>query len=158
MGQCLGEALSEISTSCQIDAPPARVWAILTDFARYGDWHTMLRAAEGVPETGGVLLITIPVGSMSLRFSTTMERCEPEEELCWTWRMPPLVHAEHYFRLAPEDGGTLLTHGERFSGLIGWLIPLLGRLKPATYTRLNAALKARAEGNYFCLSTSPSAP
>ena len=54
---------------------------------------------------------------------------------------------EHYFRLhALAGGGTRLTHGEVFGGL---LVPLLwGRLTTKTRQRFqdfNAALRARAE-------------
>ena len=139
--------MSEISTTISVDASPNSVWSILTDFALYGEWNTMLAGAEGVPAVGERLRITIPVGPLKLSFKTTLEQCEPGVALCWTWRLAPLVHVEHYFRLQPAGSGTVMTHGEKFYGWLGWMVPILGGLKPAMYQRLNTALKARAEAD-----------
>jgi uncharacterized protein YndB with AHSA1/START domain len=37
----------EIATGIEIDAPPASVWAVLSDFSSYPEWNTFLRWVEG---------------------------------------------------------------------------------------------------------------
>lgn len=142
----------DITTEILIDAPPARVWAVLADFAAYGTWNPFMPEIAGPLEPGARLRVRIvPLGSRGMTFRPRLQAVEPERELRWLGHLllPGLFDGEHRFRLEPLDGGarTRFRHGETFSGL---LVPLIFGARAQASTRagfeaMNAALKRRAE-------------
>ncbi|MFN4274789.1 MAG: SRPBCC family protein [Ferrovibrio sp.] len=142
----------DITTEILIDAPPARVWAVLADFATYGAWNPFMPQIFGTPQAGARLRVRIvPPGSGGMTFRPRLLTVTPERELRWRGHLlvPGLFDGEHRFRLEPTDGGqrTLFRHGESFSGL---LLPVIfgARAQAATragFEAMNAALKRRAE-------------
>lgn len=135
-----------IQTEMPIAAAPARVWALLMDFERHPQWNPFIRHIEGHAEVGQKLRVRVqPAGGREMGFDPQVLVVKPLEEFRWKGRfvMPGLFDGEHYFQLRPQtDGGTLLVHGERFSGL---LVPLLrGQLDAGTrsgFEAMNEALK-----------------
>lgn len=142
--------MRRIETDATIDAPPERVWATLTDFASMADWNPFITRAQGTPREGERLSIRVePPGKSAATFTPTVVTAQAPRELRWrgTLPVPGLFVGEHYFLLEPlpDAGGTRLTHGETFSGL---LVPLMGGMLDATeqgFERMNAALKTRVE-------------
>lgn len=138
-----------IETTITIDAAPDKVWRVLADLPRWSEWNPFITEASGGLAVGERLAIqVVPPGQKAARF--TPEVIEVEEARALRWRgslpVPGLFVGEHYFGLSTADDGTRLTHGERFSGL---LIPLMGGMLRATeegFHEMNAALKARVEG------------
>jgi hypothetical protein len=57
--------------------------------------------------------------------------------------LPRLFDGEHYFLLEAEHGGTRLVQGERFCGVLLWVMDVQ-RFR-ADFERANEALKVRAE-------------
>ena len=51
--------MKQIATEIEINAPASRVWAILTDFARFADWNPFILRIEGQPHIGTRLKVTI---------------------------------------------------------------------------------------------------
>lgn len=133
-------------TRAFIDAPPEIVWALLTDPAEHQAWSPTVRRIEGRFVAGERVCLTMrtPSGG-EITFHPEILVAEPGRELRWLGRLglPRVFDGEHYFRLAAEDGGTRLIHGERFRGLLLWVIDI----QPfrAEFERANDALKARAE-------------
>lgn len=142
----------DITTEILIDAPPARVWAVLADFAAYGNWNPFITRIEGSLTAGERLRVRIrPPGSGGMTFRPRLLTVTPEKELRWRGHLllPGLFDGEHRFLLEPADEGqrTLFRHGESFSGL---LMPVIfgARAQAATragFEAMNAALKRRAE-------------
>jgi hypothetical protein len=140
-----------IETSIDIDAPPTRVWAHLTDFARMADWNPFIKSISGPLTAGARLAVQIaPPGKSSMRFKPTLLTVVPERELRWLGRvlLPGVFDGEHYFLLAPlGENRTRFTQGENFTGL---LVTILGGTLSATedgFRAMNAAMKQRAEQN-----------
>ena len=138
-----------IEATTDIGAPVERVWAVLTDFARYPDWNPFIRHIEGPLEAGGRLRVRIePPGGRGMTFRPTLLAVEPGRELRWRGRLlvPGLFDGEHAFRLHARRRGTRLRQEEDFGGL---LLPLFGGARLARTRRgfeaMNAALKRRAE-------------
>jgi hypothetical protein len=138
-----------IETSIEIDAPPARVWTILTDFAAMPTWNPFIKSISGDLAKGSRLSVHIaPPSKSGMRFKPTVLSVRLEHELRWLGHVlfPGLFDGEHYFLLQPIDKGrTRLTQGEKFSGI---LVGLLGGTLSATeegFAAMNAALKLRAE-------------
>ena len=134
-----------VVTETVINAPPERVWHVLTDFAAYPAWNPTMRLSgtlapgatienrEGVPGDG------------QMTFYPTLTIVDPNRELRWFGQvlLPRLFDANHYFLLRPHGAGTLLIQGEKIHGIGLWLIDLSG-MQPAAEA-VDAALKSRAE-------------
>lgn len=143
--------MPDIVTKLSIAAPPSRVWSVLTDFDAYPTWNRVIPRMRGDLREGATVRLEIRIEKTPpLRFVAKLVRCVPERELAWRGGapiVPRLAWGEHYFRLDPEGDGTLLTHGERFGGLLALIMsgPVYARTT-RTYDALNAQIKARAEG------------
>ncbi|MBN8868039.1 MAG: SRPBCC domain-containing protein [Solirubrobacterales bacterium] len=137
-----------IETSEHIDAPPEKVWRILTDLGSYPEWNPFIREGSGELRQGQELELKMrPPGGREMTFKPTVLECQGPRELRWLGRLllPGLFDGEHWFRLTPENGGTRLDQGERFTGI---LPRFMGKTLAATeqgFTELNLALKQRAE-------------
>lgn len=139
-----------LATEIVIDAPPAVVWQVLTDFADYPAWNPFIRAISGELQRGARLDVCIqPMNSKMMRFRPQVLVCDAPHHLRWrgTLIVPGLFDGEHDFRLERlEDGNTRFLHSETFSGLL--VRPLVRKLEAQTlpgFAAMNAALKARAE-------------
>lgn len=140
----------ELSTHIDIDAPPNRVWAILSDFDAHPDWNPFIREIRGSLRVGERLFVRLgPPGKKPMTFEPVVVEAEPARAFVWRGTLGAgwLFEGTHAFRLEALDGGrTRLHHGETFRDV---LLPLL-RKGLDTDTRrgfeaMNTALKARAE-------------
>ena len=142
--------MKELRTAIEIEATPARVWEILTDFESYPDWNPFIRSITGEAELGARLEVRIePPGGRGMTFKPTVLAAEPGRELRWLGRLlvPGIFDGEHEFRVEPADATHVrFVQVERFSGA---LVPLFGKTLEQTergFGAMNEALKARAEG------------
>jgi hypothetical protein len=142
-------AKRRIETEIDINAPAAKVWAILTDFPKMSLWNPFITAISGNPAAGERLTITVhPPGKSAITLHPTLLAVAPERELRWLGHfiVSGIFDGEHYFLLDPlDDDRTRLTHGESFSGI---LVGFLGATLDATengFNAMNAALKRQAE-------------
>lgn len=137
-----------IETKIDIAAPVEQVWRVLADFSAYPQWSRFIMSVEGSPRAGGRLSVRLDDGGGAMQIRPQVLICKPYE-LRWRGVLGAsfLFSGEHYFQLAPlPTGGTRLTHGEVFGGL---LVPLLWtRLDTATrrgFKDFNVAVRGRAE-------------
>jgi hypothetical protein len=141
--------VKEISTGIEISAPPERVWAILADTARWGEWNPFIPTVEGALAVGERLKVRIkPPGGPGMTFRPKLLKVDPARELRWLGSLlvPGVLDGEHAFELARLGAAaTQFRQSERFSGM---LVPLfagaLGKAE-AGFRAMNEALKARAE-------------
>ena len=125
----------------QIAAPPAAVFAVLTDPRGHVtiDSSGMLQSADGDPvrQVGDTFVVhmdrealgDLPMGKYDVTVIIT--RLEPDTEIEWTISgtiQPPIRHLYGY-RLEPRDGGTLVTSyydwsqiDERYRGRVNFPI------------------------------------
>ena len=138
-----------VVTEIIIEATPDRVWDVLTDFERYGEWSAFIREISGSSKVGSALRVVLsPEGKRGTSVRTRVSASEPGRRFAWTGHLghPGLFSGMHEFLL---DGNgcdqTRLTHSERFGGLL----PAVVRRPPKgaydEFSRFNDALKARAE-------------
>ncbi|MDA1361319.1 SRPBCC domain-containing protein [Glycomyces luteolus] len=136
-----------IETAVHLDARANRVWAVLTDFPAYGEWNPFITEISGLLAEDERLEAAIlqPNGKTN-RFRPRVLRVSPARQIRWLGRLGPggLLDGEHYLVLEPQaDGTTVLTHGERFTGV---LVPLMKSLLADTeqgFNSMNSALEAR---------------
>ena len=135
-----------VETEIVIAAPPAVVWAVLTDGAGYAAWNPFIRAMSGPIRPGARLTISVhPAGGRAMTFRPRVLVADPGRELRWLGRLvlPGLFDGEHSFRLVPQGEATRLIHAETFRGVLAWLIDT-DRFR-ADFTAMNRALKQRVE-------------
>lgn len=141
-------AKTELRSEVEIEAPLSRVYAVLTDFARYHEWNPYLPVVRGELAVGSTLTLelSLPEGK-SYELSPEVTRVTENQELRWrsSWLLPALLEAEHFFQLREHAGKTRVMQGQDFSGFLlrfaGNSLTLAAR--GAVY--MNQALKKRAE-------------
>jgi len=138
--------MKTVSATTWIDAPPMKVWAILTDLSRYQDWNPLFREASGEIALGRrIFLRSYPAGGRPMTIRPTITAATAGAELGWASRLPGIIGGEHRFTLRAGNGGTLVVQSETFRGA---LVPFSGRTLARAETgfrALNGALKVRAE-------------
>lgn len=141
--------MKELSSEIEINAPPATVWQVLTDFDAYGEWNPVEIEMKGRPIEGTMLEHTSRLpSSRPMRFRPTIIEVKPEAALAWQGRLflPRLFDVRHRFALERlAEGRTRLRQSEQFRGV---LIPFVGgtlRKTQEAFGVANSAIKARAE-------------
>lgn len=136
-----------IETTATLDARANEVWAVLTDFPSYGEWNPFITEISGLlAEDERLEAVFVQSNGKPSRFRPRVLRVSPARQIRWLGKLGPggLFDGEHYFVLEPQiDGTTVLTHGERFTGI---LVPLKASLLADTdqgFASMNAALEAR---------------
>lgn len=142
--------MRELVTTIAIDAPPERVWEVLTDFGRYPTWNPFMRVAGRATEGARLAVELHPPEGRGASFRPTVTSADYGREFRWVGHLgvPGLFDGEHRFVLEPDaDGeGTTLTHAETFRGVLsGLLYGMVGADTEAGFRQMNEALKARAE-------------
>lgn len=140
-----------IETQITVEAPPTRIWQILTDFPAMHSWNPFIRSISGAPTPGNRLSVQIaPPDRAAMTFNPTILVADRERELRWigTIIARGVFAGEHYFVLQPlGHSATRLRHGEIFSGLLAPIL-MRGTMLQATkqgFAEMNDALKKRAE-------------
>jgi hypothetical protein len=135
-----------VSATIQIDAPPATVWAALTDLAAYPRWNPLFPEAAGQVAVGSRLTLkAVQANGRTMTVKPKILAATPNAELRWSAGLPGIIGGVHTFALTPADGGTRLVQAETFSGI---LVPLSGKTIAAagtSYQALNEALKKHVE-------------
>lgn len=137
-----------VSRAIEIDAPAARVWNVLCDLTRYGEWHPQIRAAKGDIAVGRKVEFSMaPAGRRAFTIRPLVTQADHSAELRLLGRLPGLFSGEHRFLLTPVGSGdaTRVEQSERYQGLV---VPLIGKTIRATcdeFEHANRALKARVE-------------
>jgi hypothetical protein len=140
----------EIRTEVVIRATPARIWAILVDFAAHSQWNPFVKRIQGEPKPGSKLTVSVqPEGGKGMTFRPIVLAAVPNQELRWLGRLlvPGLFDGEHYFLIQRIDAETSrFIHGEVFSGLLVSLFQSsLDAGTKGGFVAMNHALKKRAE-------------
>jgi len=140
----LGRTMTEVSVSVEIPAPPAVVWAVLTDTEAYPRWNTLL-AVRGELAVGNTVSATLSVpGLPTVRFAPEITAVEPERALRWQSSLFGL-RADHAFLLEPTEDGTRFVQREQFSGPVaGPVVDRLERRIRRGFEQMNVGLRRRA--------------
>lgn len=138
-----------IETDIGIDASPAHVWAVLTDFARYGDWNPVVVGVKGELVPGAELLLQ---SVHSPGFAPTAGQVTLTEvqfpEMRWTGGHPDpfVLRGERVFRCEAAGSGCRFRQAEQFSGASAErLLMEYGARIEGNFRRFNEALKRAAE-------------
>lgn len=114
--------MASIRTEIHLPHPAEKVWAVLADFDRYGEWNPLNIQAKGQAVLGARVPMTFlnPASpGKTIRQTVTITTCEPGRALAWSGSIPFLFRGRHHFEILPEAGGVRLLHGEDLGGWIG---------------------------------------
>ena len=142
--------MKKVYTRISIMSSPEKVWAVLSDFARYSNWNPFITQITGDLHEGAMLQITIdPPESRKAVFKPTLVKLEPNRELVWTGKLiiPGLLDGKHSFRIEHVAGNRVrFIHKEMFSGLLVQFMSskYLKNIKKG-FEQMNESLKKRVE-------------
>jgi uncharacterized protein YndB with AHSA1/START domain len=111
--------MSSVDASIHLDAPPQRVWEVVMDPHRLGEWvtiHRRLRHADGGRlHVGYQMEQQLHLRGVSLDVHWKLVECEPDKRAVWEGRGPARSHARTEYVLIPQADGAstrFLYHNE----------------------------------------------
>ncbi len=136
----------QCSVSADIQAPPEKIWALLTRADDMVRWNSTLTSIEGNIELGGTVRMKVPEAP-DRTFTVKVTKFVPNTEMVWRDGNPVMFLGVRTYSLTPNQvgTGTRFQMTEEFSGI---MLPMIaGRLPDfgPIFERYAADLKAEAE-------------
>lgn len=140
---------TSVRAEVEIDAPIERVWQILTDVRRYGEWNPFTPSVETTLEIGAPVDMRVRLVGESLMSQREYVTRNAPYTLGWEMKagLRAILHAERLQTLtALDEGRTRYSTEDRFSGWLRALVlALFGRAMERGFTDCGLALKEAAE-------------
>jgi len=139
--------MTEYAVSVDIQAPPDRVWAIMSDVRRWHEWTASItsirRLDEGPLRVGSRAMVRQPKIPPALWRVTDLD-----EGRRFSWVTgSPIARATGHHSVEPLADGSRATLALEFSGILGALFArLLDDINRRYLTMEANGLKARSEG------------
>ena len=141
--------MKNLHTEITINAPAEKVWNILTDFEKFGEWNPFILSIEGKQEIGAQLKVVLKNGNGTSIFKPKVLILEKNKSFEWLGSLPipGLFNGQHHFKLEKISEHQInFIHGEHFSGLLaGIIMKQIGEATQQSFMAMNKALKERAE-------------
>jgi uncharacterized protein YndB with AHSA1/START domain len=127
-----------------IDAPPERIWELLTDAPSYTDWNPTIVRLDGTIDLGSRIEL-VSVVNPKRAFKLEVTELEPPRRMVWSQGMPlGLFTGRRTFALDPGNAGTAFSMTEEFTGpLAGMIARSVPDLTPS-FEQFADALEAAA--------------
>jgi uncharacterized protein YndB with AHSA1/START domain len=109
--------MSEVITSITIDAPPEKVWEVVMDPHRLGEWVTIHRRLNSASKSE--MEQTLHLRGVNFHVHWELTACEAPHHAVWQGRGPAHSHAETEYRLTAVDGGTRFAYRNEFKAPFG---------------------------------------
>jgi uncharacterized protein YndB with AHSA1/START domain len=134
-------------TMVVIDAPPERVWQVLTDAAAYQEWNPEIVGVEGQMGLGKRIVARVRLGDGALRrVPMRVSRFEVPSRMEWLGGLPlGLFVGRRTFTVTPRSGGSEFRLHLEMSGLLSPLISKSVGDRQPEVDSFSAALKRRVE-------------
>jgi len=133
------------SVSIDIAAPPAAIWARLTNAKDFPTWNSTVTSLQGDIAVGNELVMKVPY-SKDRDFTPKVLAMDPEKSMVWGDGAKGIFRGERTYTLTPVAGGkTEFRMSETFAGL---MLPMIkGSLPdfPPTFDQYAADLKKACE-------------
>ena len=140
----------DITATTEIDAPPERVWAVLADTARYGEWNPFVCRFEGTIAVGEKVAVDLQLAGRKVQsMRPTVVVAEDGRTFEWLGHVgvTGVFDGRHRFLVEPSGPGrTRFVQSERLSGaLVPAFRGMLTTATPAAFVAMNDALAARVQ-------------
>lgn len=121
----------QVTVEREMAAPAERVWALVSDVTRMGEWSPEATGAEWLGEASGPAVGARFKGRNQRgrrRWSTVAEvvECDPGAAFAFDVRLGPLRVARWGYRIEPTDGGCRVE--ERWEDQRGVIVKIAGPL------------------------------
>jgi uncharacterized protein YndB with AHSA1/START domain len=139
--------MKEYTTTIVIDAPPALVWAILVDGAKYRDWNPEIVGVDGRIDRGERITAHVRLGSGAIRrVALVVTAFDAPRRMEWIGGMPfGLFVGKRTFTVDPKGRGSeFRLHLEMSGPLLPLILKSVGDRQPEVDS-FSAALKSHAE-------------
>jgi len=114
--------MTQLAREIDIDAPPDRVYEVVTDPNRLGDWVTIQEELEQAPdgdlEPGSELRQRVKVAGTRFHLSWKVVEANRSTRVVWEGRGPMGSRAKAVYELSQDGNG-----GTRFSYLNEFMLP-----------------------------------
>jgi hypothetical protein len=136
----------QCTVSAQIEAPPDKVWTILTRADDMVRWNSTVQSIEGSIERGGIVKMRVPEAP-GRTFKIKVTQFVPNKEMTWRNGNRVMFLGVRTYSLTPERDATRTRFQmtEVFSGV---LLPMIARRLPdfgPIFEQYAADLKAESE-------------
>lgn len=146
-----GRNMQTVKTEIEINAPPEKVWGIITDIGKWQEWSPTINGSEGGAAVGSTLTITM-MGKESDKDGPMYNPkiIQMDEPTYFHWRahmMAGFIFTnDKIIELEATATGTKVTHTETFKGLMAALMRgQMDKGVPPMLNMMNEALKNTAE-------------
>jgi carbon monoxide dehydrogenase subunit G len=123
--------VSVVESTIAIAAPPERVWAVVMDPRRYGDWVTIHRELRSLsddpPREGTTMEQTLHVLGADLRVRWLLVECREPHYARWEGHGPARSNAHIEYRLTATEAGTRFDYQNEFRPPLGAVGALASR-------------------------------
>ncbi len=138
-------------SSFEIAASAERVWKVLTDLDRYGEWNPQIPVAKGTVKEGAEIKIKLALpGRPAINLSATIEQAQENALFSWRGHLLAPWFFEGYREFAIQQTAperVTVTHVEDVHGAFAPVFSLvMGKPVEKSQLALNDALRSRAEG------------
>ena len=137
------------SDSITIETPARRVWEILMDLERYGEWNPFTTRVDTSLEVGSPVDLYVTLGPFKLKQPEQIQAVDPPSLLAWGMIMGArwlLVTRREQRLEALSDTRCCYTTTDGFTGFLTPVVVLLfGGLIRRGFNAMAWALKERAE-------------
>ncbi len=115
---------NSVKATIEIDAPPKKVWEVVMDPDRLGDWVSIHREVDRISDSplkdGSTLRQGLCLRHVNFHVRWTVEEAKPCELAVWEGRGPARSKAHTIYRLsANDDGGTHFEYENEFKPPLG---------------------------------------
>ncbi|MCY3812074.1 MAG: SRPBCC domain-containing protein [Gammaproteobacteria bacterium] len=132
-----------------IEAPVEKVWRVLTDFERYGEWNPFTPDVRADLTMGARVDMRVTMGAFRLKQTEIICALEPPRRLAWRTTIGArwLLHAvrEQRLEMLGNESCRYVTEDEFKGVLMPLVILLTGGFVRRGFNAVAAALKQRAE-------------
>ena len=137
----------EYSTMVVIEAPPERVWQVLTDSTSYREWNPEIVGIEGRMGLGARIVARVRLGDGAIRrVPMRVSRFEPPTRMDWLGGLPLGLFSGHRtFTVTPSAGRSEFRLHLEMSGPLSSLISRSVGDRQPEVDSFSAALKRRVE-------------
>lgn len=146
-----GRNMQTVKTEIDIEAPPEKVWGIITDIGKWQEWSPTINGSEGEAAVGTTLTITM-MGKESdkdgPKYNPKIIRMDKPTYFHWQAHMMAgfIFTNDKIIELEATLIGTKVTHTETFKGLMAALMRgQIDKGVPPMLNMMNEALKNTAE-------------
>ncbi len=133
----------QYGVAIHIDAPPERVWAVLTDAERYPEWNSTVKSVQGRIDAAQTIKLVAHIAPKRT-FKLLISDFQPGARLVWE-DGNNAFKGVRTFTLTPSGDGTDIQMVEAYNGaMVKMIAPKLPDLGP-DFEAFAADLKAEAE-------------